>query len=68
MIGFWKSKFDSNFLGHKNGLNKEQIEFLQSLKEGDRLIVYTNTKKDRETQSDITLKLYKKAEAKVDEI
>lgn len=40
-ISFWK-KDTGNLMNHGTGLSKEQIDFLQSLKEGDRLILWNN--------------------------
>ena len=40
-IGLWK-KETNNLLSHGEGLTEEQVEFLQSLKPGDRLICWYN--------------------------
>ncbi len=44
-IAFWK-KESGNFMNHSQGLSVEQIEFLKSLKPGDRLIIYVNVPKE----------------------
>lgn len=57
-INFW-IKDSGNYCSHSNGLNEEQVKALQELKEGDRLIIYKNTKK-KETDSSLTLKVFKR--------
>jgi hypothetical protein len=55
---FWK-KESGNMMSSGKGLSKEELEFLQSLKEGDRLIVWDNAKsKKGESSPDFTLKKY----------
>ena len=54
-LGFYK-KDTGNFTTHRSGLTQEQIEMLQSLKEGDRLIIYINKDKKYETSFDANLK------------
>jgi hypothetical protein len=38
-IAFWKNK-DGNFRSDIKGLSGEEIEFLHSLKEGDKLVLF----------------------------
>lgn len=40
-IPIWP-KSSGNYLSHGNGLSKEQVAFLHSFKEGDRLLVWQN--------------------------
>lgn len=56
-ISFW-IKETGNMLSHTSGLSKEQIEALQSLKEGDRLILWKNESKNENTPN-YTLKVFK---------
>lgn len=53
-INFWK-KESGNLLSHGQGLTKEQVQFLQSLKEGVRLILWKAQQNDR---ADVCLKKY----------
>lgn len=57
-IGFWK-KESGNIMSHGKGLNSEQIEALKGLKEGDRFIIYLNTRKGENTP-EYTLQIYSK--------
>jgi hypothetical protein len=41
-IGFWLNDNETMARTHKTGLTKEQIEFLNGLKEGDRLTIFVN--------------------------
>lgn len=59
-IGFWK-KETGNLMSHGSGLNGEQVEALKDLKEGDRLIIWRNTKKS-ESSPEYTLKVFKSAQ------
>ena len=61
-IGAWMSQFGDSYLGHAKGLSAEQVEALQELKEGDRLIVYINSDKKNEYSPDITIKVYSRKE------
>lgn len=54
-LGFYK-KESGNFTTHKGGLTEEQVEFLQSLKPGDRMIIYINRNKAYESGFDANLK------------
>lgn len=56
MISFWK-KESGSLMSYRNGLTKEQIQFLQGLREGDRLVLWDNSKSRYESKSDFTLKL-----------
>ena len=47
-IGLWQ-KPTGNLLSHGKGLTEEEIKFLQSLKVGDRLIIWDNTKRNENT-------------------
>jgi len=47
-IGLWQ-KPTGNLLSHGKGLSEEEIKFLQSLKVGDRLIIWDNTKRNENT-------------------
>ncbi len=60
-IGFWK-KESGNSLTHGKGLTVEHIEFLKTLKEGDRLIIWDNKPKEGETKPHFTLKKFLKKE------
>ena len=57
MIGFW-TKETGNMLSHGKGLDVDQIQFLQSLKEGDRLILWLR-KTGTETSPNFTLRQFK---------
>ena len=57
-LHFWQ-KESMNFLTSNKGLTKEHIEMLHSLKEGDRLILYKNTKR-KDTDAELTLNKYVK--------
>lgn len=56
-VGFWK-KESGNLMSHGKGLTAEQVEQLKTLKEGDRFIIWTNTRKS-ETSPGFTLKIFK---------
>lgn len=47
-VGLWQ-KPTGNLLSHGKGLTEEEIKFLQSLKVGDRLIIWDNTKRNENT-------------------
>lgn len=49
-IAFW-SKTIGNFMSHGKGLTKDEVAFLHSLKEGDRLIMWDNSKKAEGTNN-----------------
>lgn len=53
-IGFWRTQ--KGFISHKHGLDEEQVKYLQNLKVGDRLALFTNDVRDGERQADMTLK------------
>lgn len=66
-IGLWRND-SGNILSHNKGLSKEQIEILQSLKEGDRLIIWSNTFKAKGIEPDFNLKKFEgKPKSNVDE-
>lgn len=56
-IAFWL-KDSGNALSHGQGLTKEQVEALKDLKEGDRLIMFSN-KEGGETRPNYSLKVFK---------
>lgn len=41
-IGLYKNQETKTMLSHASGLSEEQVEFLHSLKPGDRLVVWKN--------------------------
>lgn len=55
-INFW-TKDTGNSLSHSKGLTQEQVNALQQLKVGDRLILWKNDVKE-EHDSNLTLKLF----------
>ena len=57
-IGFW-IKDTGNFMTHAKGLTQEQIDFLKTLKLGDRLILWKNSR-GSEVSPDYTLAKYLK--------
>ena len=57
-ISFWEYP-TKNLLSHKNGLTEEEINDLQSLKPGDRLILWFNDKEIK-TSPKYNLKKFKK--------
>lgn len=61
-MGFWKNGQSGNYLTHKNGITQDTVDFLQSLKVGDRIIVYINTEKRSETDFDSNLKIFSRKE------
>lgn len=50
-IGLWKTKKENFIVSHKDGLDKDQIEFLHNLKEGDRLRMYFNPEQDKRNKN-----------------
>ena len=55
-VGFYKYAVTGNYTSHKKGLTSDQINYLQSLKEGDRLILYVNeNNKIYENEPDIAM-------------
>lgn len=59
-IGFW-SKETGNMLSHRKGLTMEQIMALKELKEGDRLVLWRNERKN-DTDTSYTLKKFEPRE------
>ena len=55
-IAFW-SKETGNLMSHTKGLTMEQVQELKSLKEGDRLILWHNTR-EKDSDSSYTMKVY----------
>lgn len=60
-LAFWQ-KESGNMLSHGKGLSKEQVEELQKLREGDRLILFKNEKKADNTP-EYTLQRYEKRQS-----
>lgn len=56
-VGFWK-KESGNLMNPTKGLTEEQVVFLQSLKAGDRLIIWVNDVKEGENRPNVVLKKY----------
>lgn len=54
-INFWKAR-NGAFLSHNRGLTEEQIRFLNTLKVGDRLVVYMNEPDPDRNEADLTMK------------
>lgn len=59
-IGFWV-KETGNLMSHKGGLTHEEVQYIQQLKPGDRLIVWLNQKKTEQSPS-YTLRVYRPKE------
>lgn len=57
-IGFWK-KESGNLMSIGKGLSQAEVELLQSLKPGDRLILWSNRSSGEKTPQ-YTLKKYSK--------
>lgn len=53
-IGFWRTKL--GYVSHKNGLTQEQVNYLQNLKQGDRLVLFQNDVREGENDAVLTLK------------
>lgn len=56
-VGFWK-KDSGNLMNPAKGLTEEQVAFLQSLKAGDRLVLWTNDVKENDNRPNLVLKKY----------
>ena len=54
MLGFWKTS-DGNARSSVKGLSFEQLEWLKSLKEGERLVLWLNSPKNSNSSPDIML-------------
>lgn len=66
-IVFWK-KESGNYMTHKGGLSEEDIATLQSLKAGDRIIIFQNNKRSSEGAFHLKLLKYRgPAENKTEE-
>ena len=48
-ISFWKNEANGMLSTHSGGLTDDQITLLHSLKTGDRLIIFPNTKREKNT-------------------
>lgn len=65
MISFWRMEKNENILLSSSlGLNEKQVEFLQSLTRGERLVLFINNRNG----SDAMLKLSVKKEKVKEEI
>ena len=60
-IPFWK-KETGNLMNAQPGLTEDQIDFLKSLKVGDRLIIWREHEKRSDSHPDYRLKFYVKKE------
>jgi hypothetical protein len=60
-VAFW-AKETGNLMSHGKGLTAEQVAFFQSLKEGDRLIIWSNNNNGDESKPTHSLKQYVKRE------
>ena len=57
-IGFWKTKTRPNLcISHGKGLDESQVQMLQQLRPGDRLVLWVNEEKSGENRPDFTLKV-----------
>lgn len=67
-IGLWKND-RGNMLSHSKGLTQEQVNFLQSLKAGDRMIIWPNSFKEKGHEPDFNLRMFaeQKEKTAVDE-
>jgi hypothetical protein len=65
-IALW-IKETSNLMSAGKGLTEEEIQFLHSLKPGDRLIVFKNDKKFSENSPHYSLQKYENANKKKEE-
>ena len=55
MVVFWINK-DNAFRSHKGGLSSNEIKFLHSLQEGDRLVLFPADPDSHKLAPDLTLK------------
>lgn len=56
-IGLWL-KESGNIMNHSKGLTPGQVKFLQSLKAGDRVMLWANNPKPEETKPHYSFKKY----------
>lgn len=56
-VGFWK-KESGNLMNPSKGLTEEQVVFLQSLKVGDRVILWNNIVKEGDNKPNLVLKKF----------
>ena len=54
-VNFWRAR-NGAFLSHSKGLSPEQVQFLASLRPGDRLVVYMNEPDPDGNAADLTMK------------
>lgn len=54
MLGFWNTS-DGNARSSVKGLSFEQLEWLKTLKEGDRLVLWLHNEKKSNSSPDIML-------------
>lgn len=64
MLGFWKTKKEGFNVSHPNGLDAEQIQWLQTLKIGDRLKLIVNNPEGTKNSHYTLRKLEEKGNAK----
>ena len=55
-VGFW-IKESGNIMMHSRGLTEAEVEFFKSLKVGDRLIGWRETRKDNPAKPDYRLRV-----------
>lgn len=53
-IGFWKTP--KGYISHKGGLTAVQVQYLQNLKVGDRLVIFFNDVREGEKGAPASLK------------
>lgn len=53
-VGFWRTQ--KGYISHKQGLTKEQVDYLHNLKVGDRLSLFANDVREGERNAELTLK------------
>ncbi len=63
-VNFWVNK-SGNLNSHHTGLSQEQVDSLKSLKVGDRLVVWQENKRRKETDPHYVLKRDMPVESKV---
>lgn len=52
-VGFWKT--EKGFISHKQGLSQQQVNYLQNLKAGDRLILFVNDVREGEKRAHLSM-------------
>lgn len=53
-VALWK-KESGNYMTHRGGLTEDDIAMLHSFKQGDRIIIFTNNKRDRDSSYHLRL-------------